>query len=159
MRAVLRTTTSGLVGLVACAALAVEGRAEEKAYGSGVSPRPAVSIGALLEQPRAFVGQTVRVEGVVTAVCQHMGCWLEITDPEIGRGVRFKVQDGVIVFPRDAAGRRASAEGVFEEIASSPVRGAHGGDARAAEASGVPDAGQPTETLYWVRARGAVLHD
>lgn len=146
--------------LIGCALLvAPAGRADEtgRTYGRGVSLKTAVPVKALLEQPQRYVGKTVRVDGTVSAVCQSMGCWLEISDPELGRGVRFKVQDGVIVFPKDAAGRQGSAEGVFEEIASSPVREAHHGDARAREADGRPTPEAPAEKIYWVRATGAVL--
>jgi hypothetical protein len=129
-----------------------------KVYGAGVSQKDVVAVKALLEQPERYVGKTVRVEGVVSAVCQSMGCWLEISDPAIGRGVRFKVQDGVIVFPKDAAGKKASAEGVFEQIATSPVREAHQEHARAKDATGVPAPAAPTEKIYWVRASGAVLY-
>ena len=48
-----------------------------------------------------------------------MGCWIEIADPALGRGVRFKAKDGVIVFPKEASGRKVSAQGTFEEIATS----------------------------------------
>jgi hypothetical protein len=151
-----------LRGVVLGAALLVAGRASAdaagKVYGSGVSKRDAVAVKALLEQPDRYVGTTVRVEGTVSAVCQGMGCWLEIADPALGRGVRFKVQDGVIVFPRDAVGKKASAEGVFEEIATSPVREAHQENARAKESAGVPTPATPTEKIYWVRASGAVLY-
>lgn len=129
-----------------------------KVYGAGVSLKNAVAVKALLEQPERYVGKTVRVDGVVSAVCQGMGCWLEIADPAIGRGVRFKVQDGVIVFPKDAAGKRASAEGVFEQITTSPVREAHQEHAKAKDAAGTPAPAGPTENIYWVRASGAVLY-
>lgn len=129
-----------------------------KVYGAGVSLETAVTVKALLEQPERYVGKTVRVDGTVSAVCQGMGCWLEISDPTIGRGVRFKVQDGVIVFPRDAAGRKASAQGVFEQIVTSPVREAHQEHAKAKDAAGTPAPAGPTEKLFWVRASGAVLY-
>lgn len=147
---------------LACAVLALVGAAAGaqppgKTYGAGVTGRTAVPVRALLEHPERYVGKTVRVDGTVSAVCQSMGCWLEITDPALGRGIRFKVKDGVIVFPKDAVGRDASAEGQFEEIASSPVREAHQEDARAREANGAPAPATPTEKVYWVRASGAVL--
>lgn len=151
----------GLCGLVwAMAWLATAAWAEPagKVYGDGVTQKVAVPVATLLSAPDRYVGQTVRVDGVISAVCQSMGCWLEITDPALGRGIRFKVQDGVIVFPKDAAGRQASAQGVFEQIATSPVREAHHQDARAAESNGTPAPTLPTEKVYWVRASGAVIH-
>jgi hypothetical protein len=129
-----------------------------KTYGKGVSLERAVPVATLLETPAAHVGRNVRVDGVVSKVCQSMGCWIEIVDPALGRGVRFKARDGVIVFPRDAPGRKVSAQGVFEEIATSPVREAHAQHAKSAENSGKPVPGAPTEKVYWVRATGAVLY-
>ena len=146
-----------LVALTAATAEA-QGEGTGKTYGAGVKATRAVAVKALLDEPTSYVGKVVRVDGVVSAVCQSMGCWLEISDPDIGRGVRFKVKDGVIVFPRDAQGRRASAEGVFEEIATSPVREAHQAGDRAREATGTPAVTPPAEKIYWVRASGAVLY-
>jgi hypothetical protein len=129
-----------------------------KTYGKGVSLKRAVPVAMLLEAPAAHVGKDVRVDGVVSTVCQSMGCWIEVADPAVGRGIRFKAKDGVIVFPKDAPGRKVSAQGVFEEIATSPVREAHAEHARSAENSGKPAPAAPTEKIYWVRATGAVLY-
>jgi hypothetical protein len=59
-----------------------------------------------------YVGKTVQVKGKITAVCQMMGCWMELTNDE-GQHVRIKVEDGDIVFPKDSAGKTAIAEGKF----------------------------------------------
>jgi hypothetical protein len=129
-----------------------------KTYGKGVRLERAVPVATLLETPVPHVGKDVRVDGVISKVCQSMGCWIEIADPALGRGIRVKARDGVIVFPKDAAGRKVSAQGVFEEIATSPVREAHAEHAKSAENSGKPVPGVPTEKIYWVRATGAVLY-
>jgi len=129
-------------------------RAEEKTYGDGVTLTRAVPIASLLEAPDTHAGKTVRVDGVVTKVCQMMGCWIEIADPAIGRGVRFKAEDGVIVFPKDAPGRKVSAQGRFE-----PIEGAtHAAHGKSDDSIGKPAAATPTEKIYWVRVTGAVLH-
>ena len=129
-----------------------------KTYGKGVSLSRAVPVATLLATPVPHVGKDVRVDGVISKVCQSMGCWIEIADPALGRGIRVKAKDGVIVFPKDAPGRKVSAQGVFEEIATSPVREAHAEHAKSAENSGKPVPGVPTEKIYWVRATGAVLY-
>jgi hypothetical protein len=129
-----------------------------KTYGDGVTLKRPVPVAALLEKPEAHTGKAVRVDGVVSQVCQSMGCWIEITDPALGRGIRFKARDGVIVFPKDASGRKVSAQGVFEQIATSDVRESHAASDRAAENSGKPTPGTPTEKIYWVRVSGAVLY-
>ncbi len=129
-----------------------------KTYGAGVTLTRAVPITTLLQKPKDHAGRAVRVDGVVSQVCQAMGCWIEIADPALGRGIRFKARDGVIVFPTDSVGRKVSAQGTFEEILASPVRESHGEHAKSAESSGKPVASTPTEKIYWVRATGAVLY-
>jgi hypothetical protein len=149
-----------VLGLVVGLAGAASASADDtgKTYGEGVTLKRAVPIAALLEQPQAHAGKAVRVDGVVAKVCEAMGCWIEITDPALGRGIRFKAKDGVIVFPKDAPGRTVSAQGTFEEIATSPVREAHGEHAKSAENNGKPAPATPTEKIYWVRVTGAVLY-
>jgi hypothetical protein len=147
-----------MVGALAGAGVGLAAAEEGKQYGAGVTATRSVPVATLLQQPAAHVGKTVRVDGVVSKVCQAMGCWIEIADPALGRGIRFKAKDGVIVFPKDATGRKVSAEGTFEEIATSPVRESHGEHAASAANSGQPTPAAPTEKIYWVRASGAILY-
>ncbi len=149
--------TAALVGVMLSGSGLIAAE-EGKAYGDGVTLKTAVPVATLLEAPASHVGKTVRVDGVVSKVCQAMGCWIEIADPALGRGVRFKAKDGVIVFPKDAPGRKVSAQGVFEEIATSPVRETHAAHSRSTESAGQPAQGTPTEKIYWVRVTGAILH-
>jgi hypothetical protein len=129
-----------------------------KTYGNGITLKQATPIASLLSTPQAHAGRAVRVDGIVSQVCQSMGCWIEIADPALGRGVRFKARDGVIVFPKESVGKKVSAQGTFEEIATSPVREAHAQHAKSAENSGKPVPSSPTEKIYWVRVTGAVLY-
>lgn len=139
---------------------ATPGAADEtgKIYGDGVTLKRATPIATLLSTPQTHAGKAVRVDGVVSQVCQSMGCWIEIADPALGRGVRFKARDGVIVFPKESVGKKVSAQGTFEEIVTSPVREAHAEHAKSAENSGKPTLASPTEKIYWVRVTGAVLY-
>ncbi len=88
--------------------------ADVETYGAGVDLEEATPIGEILADPDAFLGKTVRVEGGVLDVCPKKGCWIEVGDEE--QHIRVKVDDGVIVFPTDAAGKIAAAEGVVEAI-------------------------------------------
>jgi hypothetical protein len=103
-------------------------------YGDGVTLVEAVTVETLLAAPDDYLGKTVRVDGVITGVCKKRGCWMQVTDPETGNGVRIKVDDGVIVFPYTAMGKKASAEGVFEAITLTPEQVA----ARAAQQAAEP---------------------
>jgi hypothetical protein len=109
LRTILASTI--LVTLTASAAVAV-GAATD--YGDGVAITEPTPIDRLLTEPETFVGKTVRVDGTVLDVCPAKGCWMELGS-EAGK-IRIKVEDDVIVFPADAKGRPAAAEGVLEAI-------------------------------------------
>ena len=119
MNRVLRGTlvVMAVVGLVAAAP--VPDRNDET-LGKGVTLKEATSLKALYETPEKFVGKTIRIDGVVTAVCQEMGCWMAIGESaEAENTVRLKVtHDGKIVFPISAKGKTVSAQGVFEKMAA-----------------------------------------
>jgi hypothetical protein len=108
-----------LTGVALCALLVVPALAEETKLGAGVSKKEATPIATVLGSPGEFVGKTIRVDGVATAVCEDMGCWMSIAPEGNAEGatVRIKVEDGVIVFPVSAKGKRVSAEGVWEALA------------------------------------------
>ncbi|MBA2304694.1 MAG: DUF4920 domain-containing protein [Acidobacteria bacterium] len=126
--------------------------AGETKLGTGVSLKKATPIGALIDKPADFLGKPIRVDGVATAVCEEMGCWMAVAsgdDPK-GKTVRLKVEDGVIKFPVTAKGRNVSAEGIFEKIAAT--------DEHAKEAAGEHgkhDAGASKK--YQIKATGAVI--
>lgn len=84
--------------------------------GRGVGKAELVAIGELTKSPAAYVGRTIRVEGVVTDVCPMAGCWIDLAGEAAGTQVHIKVDDGVIVFPKEAKGKQAAVEGVFTRI-------------------------------------------
>ena len=73
-------------------------------------------ISEILDNPEQYVGSDVKVEGMIVEVCARRGCWMEIAGDRQYEKIRIKVDDGVIVFPMEAKGRRATAEGVFTKI-------------------------------------------
>ena len=99
------------------AASGAPGRADDgKVYGEGVAAGETVRIGDIVTRPEAYVGKTLRVTGKITDVCPRMGCWIDIQEEGHARTIRFKVDDGVIVFPVEAKGRNVVAEGVLRKI-------------------------------------------
>jgi hypothetical protein len=89
-------------------------------YGVKLTVEATTPIADVIAKPSTFAGKTVRVEGVVTAVCEHMGCWMTLAPAGAATDaatLRLKVDDGVIVFPVSAKGRTAVAQGVVEPIA------------------------------------------
>lgn len=85
-------------------------------YGKGVSAAQIVKVSELIAHPEAYVGKMVKIEGTVTDVCAKRGCWMTIAGDKEFQQVRFKVDDGVIVIPLDAKGKKAVAEGTFTKI-------------------------------------------
>lgn len=82
-------------------------------FGDPLSDKVPVRIGELTRTPERFVDKRVKVIGLVDDVCPMKGCWVEILDQQARTTLRFKVQDDVIVFPAQAAGREIIAEGVL----------------------------------------------
>lgn len=82
-----------------------------KKFGAGVTVTETTSIDQLLENPNAFKGKTVRVEGMITDVCPKRGCWFELAGEKPGQKLRFKVTDGEMVFPIESKGMYALAQG------------------------------------------------
>jgi len=155
--------------IVMVGSLALAGDVETTRYGEGVTLSEPVAIATLLSEPDGYVGKKIRIDGVVTGVCKKRGCWMQVTDPESGQGVRIKVDDGVIVFPYEAMGHKTSAEGVFEAIKLTPeqvaARAANAGHSDGADGSCEKDAGAKTgcdapvhkDTIYILRGTGAVI--
>ena len=134
---------------------------EGKQYGAGVSATESVSISDLHKRVDALVGKRVRVEGTVTDVCPMRGCWFNMASDEPGKTLRFKVRDGVMVFPMSAKGQYAVAEGVVRKIPLN-LEQTKRVLAHEAEEKGEPfDPSTVTEAITLVRLDGvgAVLRD
>ena len=136
-----------LTCLATVAAAGARVDAAETTLGTGVTLETTTPIADVIARPGAFTGQTIRVEGVVTAVCQHMGCWMTLAPAgatgETPATLRLKVDDGVIVFPVASRGKTAVAQGVIERA---------GGDPDAAEV-----AANAGPAAYQLKVTGATL--
>ena len=133
-------------------ALTMSAIADETKLGAGVTLTEATPIASIVKAPKDYVGKTVRVDGVATAVCQMMGCWLAVSesDKPDAPTVRLKVDDeGPIKFPMSAKGKRVSAQGTFVAIGDD----AHGQEA--ASEHGKADAN--ASTAYQIAATGALI--
>lgn len=140
--------------VVAAVAMMLSGSvADETKLGAGVTLTQGTAIADLLKSPKDFVGKTIRVDGVATAVCQEMGCWLAVSESDKPGAptVRLKVEDdGAIVFPMSAKGKQVSAQGTFEAIGGSDE---HGNSAASEHASQDPKASKD----HQIKATGALI--
>ena len=64
-----------------------------------------VALVDVAKNPTAFVGKKFATTGTVTAVCQHMGCWMEIKDD--ASEAHIKMAGHAFLVPKTASGRKA----------------------------------------------------
>ena len=139
--------------LAVTAAFVVTALAAEPAkYGTGVTLKESLPVERVIAKPADFEGKTVRVDGTVTAVCTMMGCWMALAPADNPKSaMMIKVEDGVIVFPVSAKGKRATAEGVVQRIGND-----HEAQEAAAEVAADTQADKPVQ--WQIKATGALVY-
>src|SRR5687767_6720474 len=98
-----------LLAAVLAFALPAGAAVEGTKIGAGVTLSAPTPISALVASPKDFAGKTIRIDGVATAVCEAMGCWMAVaeSDKKDAPTVRLKVEhEGAIKFPMSAKGRK-----------------------------------------------------
>ena len=128
-------------------------------FGKGLTLKEATPLATLLTTPGDYVDKMVQVKGKIIEVCQMMGCWLQIQDGD--KAVRLKVKDGEIMFPKDGAGRKVAAEGVFKKIELNQAQAVAWAKHEAEERGQKFDASRIKSgmTMYQIQGTGAVLLD
>lgn len=132
--------------------------AGENRLGKPLTVKEPMPLGALLAHPDEYAGRTVQVKGKIAAVCQMMGCWLDLTNDE-GQKIHIKVNDGEIEFPKDSVGKIAIAEGKLTKTELSKEQAI----ARAREEAGErgvkfdPASVKGPMTIYEIQGSGAVI--
>lgn len=128
-------------------------------FGKGLTLSQPTPVAMILASPDQYVGKTVQVRGKVSEVCTMMGCWMQLVDNK--DGMRIKVNDGEIMFPKDAVGKTATAEGMLKKLVLSKeqaiARAKHEAEeqGRKFDPASVKSGG----TLYQLQGTGAVLVD
>ena len=123
-------------------------------FGAGVSLTQTTPLTELLQRPEAFEGKTVLVEGIVTAVCTEMGCWMALApDAAPDRPtLMVNVEHGAVVLPVAAKVKRAAAQGELRRIS--------GGEGQAAASEKARAEGKKVEdSARWhIQATGVVVY-
>lgn len=116
-------------------------------------------IAELAAKPEKYIDRTVQVRGKVAEVCEKMGCWMNLVDPETNARVRIKVKDGEIVFPKEAIGKMAVAEGKFVKIELTREQAIERAKHEAEENKKPFDPSSITGpvTIYQIQGTGAVI--
>jgi hypothetical protein len=133
--------------------------AQGQTFGGPVNVLKATTVKELYDSPEMFVGKTIRVDGVVTAVCEEMGCWVAVRDLDGQRPeqtVRFQAEhDGKIVFPitLKTKGGAGSFQGEFVKIGAND----HEANEAAAEHAQADPKAAEFGNKYQIRVTGAVI--
>ncbi len=92
-------------------------------FGLEFTLEESIPAGTVLSNPDSYVGQTIRVTGKVSDVCQKMGCWMVITDAD--QHMRITTKDHKFFVAKDGAGATCDLEGVVIKRDANPERTAH----------------------------------
>lgn len=130
-----------------------------KNFGAQLIQKEATPISAIMENPDSYLGKPIQVKGLVVEVCAARGCWISIAGDKPFESLRFKVDDGVMVFPMTARGKVATVEGVLQKFVLSQK------EVLARKKHHAEETGQPFdpatvtsgETFYQLRGTGAVV--
>jgi len=129
-------------------------------YGEALTLREVTPVSAILDDPEHYLGERVLVEGMIVAVCESKGCWMDIASDREFEKIQIKVDDGVIVFPLSERGKQALVEGIVEELQLTEEQAIEQAQHHAEEMgeefdpSSVPAGPQ---TIYRIRGIGAVV--
>lgn len=113
----------GLIGLTGCAS------AKYTHFGQPMTherDKP-LTVGEVLSNVDKYEGREIRVGGIVTNLCEHSGCWIEIADHEGDKGlfVKFTFEEESVRVPPEAKGHHAIAEGKLKVIQVPDARRRH----------------------------------
>ena len=147
---------SSLIAIVLIAGIAI---AAPRNYGKKLTVKEKTKVSDILANPEKFAGKKVLVEGTVVDVCKERGCWIKVASDKEFESIRFKVDDGVIVFPLDAKGKTARAEGVVSVKTFSKEDLIKQGEEQAQEEGTKFDPSTVTgpKTVVQIKGEGAVI--
>ena len=75
---------------------------------------PVVALAAVVKDPASFKGKAFVTTGTVTAVCQSMGCWMEIKDD--ATEAHIKMAGEKFFVPKTSAGHKARVQGTIVDV-------------------------------------------
>ena len=92
------------------------------AIGEPMQKREILTLATVQSSPTDHFNQTLLVEARITAVCQSMGCWMQIEDGERVAMVRWEEGcEGRYSFPKDSVGERVLIQGSFYAMTIDPA--------------------------------------
>ena len=137
------------------------GAAADSRLGKSLTLQSPTAIADILSSPDKYIGKTVQVKGKITEVCEMMGCWTNLLDSASGKMIKVKVTDGEIVFPKNAVGKIAIAEGELKKFdltkEQAIARAKHEAEEQGRKFN--PASVKSGATIYQIQGGGAVILD
>ena len=99
------------VAVALCLTVGLSAAAQK--YGKPLTLKETTKISDIYANPENYKEKRVKVQGPIVDVCAEMGCWIAIGSDKDYEAIRFKVDDGVMVFPVTLKGLKATVEGVI----------------------------------------------
>lgn len=140
--ALLAALLTLLVGIVGCTSEeTASNESADTEYGAAVDAGTALPVQHVTDQPDAFVDQTLVLEGRVSSVCTHKGCWLALdtgadTPPLRVEVARTDAGEYAFTVPTDASGWAAVQGRLVAE--DPPSHEDHGDGAEASASTEAP---------------------
>lgn len=154
-----RRIGAAAAALVAATLLAPAASPAVQVFGTAPDLAATTPVSEIHARPADFVGKTVRVQGTIVEVCAARGCWMELGGDKPFQTIRVKVQDGVMVFPLSARGKKAQVQGKLESLSMGAEEARRFREHQAAE-KGVafdPKSATGPLTLFQIKPTGAVI--
>lgn len=131
----------------------------ETQLGEGAAFKNETPISKILENPSAFENKELTVSGVVTNVCSSRGCWMTLSSDKKFQTFKIKVEDGKIIIPMNARGKKAAAKGRLQVIKLSKEQTINYLEHQAEETNQKFDPSTVKEglTVYQLRSNGIVI--
>jgi len=82
---------------------------DKKKFGEAITEQATTPLPAIVKDPSQFTNKMVRTEGTVSAVCQAMGCWMQIKD-DTGKA-HIKMAGHSFFVPKQSSGHHAVVQG------------------------------------------------
>jgi hypothetical protein len=130
-------------------------------YGTPLTLSEVTKVSDILDDPATWMGKRVLVQGLIVAVCEKKGCWMDIASDREFEKIQIKVDDGVIVFPLTAKGKSALVEGIVEQLDLTEEEARAEAQRKAEEHGEAFDPSSVTgpQTILRIRGLGAVVTD
>ncbi len=82
---------------------------EKTKFGEPITESTTTPLPTIVKDPGQYSAKTIRTEGMVSAVCQSMGCWMQIADTS-GKA-HIKMAGHSFFVPKESSGHRAVVQG------------------------------------------------